>query len=51
MKELTKQQQLIIEEIKILISLHINKLQQYGMTKEEAIEKTQKEVDYILKKK
>lgn len=48
---MTKQQQLIIEEIKILISLHINRLQQYGMTKEEAIAEAQREVDYILKKK
>jgi len=49
MKKLIKQQQLIIEELRLLISLHINRLQQLGMTKEDATEQANREVSYLLK--
>lgn len=49
MKELTKQQQLIVEELKLLIALYINRLQQCGMTKEEATEEAYGEINYLLK--
>lgn len=50
MEKLTKQQQLIVEELKLLISLHINRLQQLGMTKEDATEQTQRSIMYLLKR-
>jgi hypothetical protein len=49
MEKLTKQQQLIIEELKLLIALHINRLQQLGMTEEDATEQTYREINYLLK--
>lgn len=48
---MTEQQKLIIEEIKILISLHINRLQQCGMSKQEAEEETIRGINYMLKNK
>lgn len=50
MKELTKQQQLIVEELKLLVSLHINRLQQLGITKEDATEQTKRNIMYLLKR-
>jgi len=50
MEELTEQQQLIVKELKLLISLYINRLQQLGMTKEDATEQTKRSIMYLLKR-